>query len=180
MTLTSRSRPRVVGAAIGALVGALLIISGLLVSALPLDGAPEASSAASGFVWIGLTIGVAALLAGALLGPRALGDRRATLVTGAAFIVGTITASLLLWGILVAVLSAGTPARDVATYLVGFAIYIVSPSIVAGGLWIFLVRSVAAGAARRSAPVMAISFAASVATVLVVSLAIVQPALGLY
>jgi len=66
-----------------------------------------------------------------------------------------------------------------ATVVLVLALYAVCTSIVAGAIWISLIQVIASGELRRSVPTLVISFCAMAVTVLVESLVLVLPSLGL-
>jgi hypothetical protein len=181
MALALRSRPRVTGAAIGALVGALVIASGLVVSAL-LDtaGMSWASSAANGFIGFGVMVTVATAPAGGALAPGLFLDRRTMVVRGSLFALATFAlAGLIATSIF---LTSGAPPDlyQLGRYLVLLALYGVGTAVVAGATWILLMRAIATGDLRRGTAALVCSFCAMAATVLVESFVVVVPALRLY
>jgi fumarate reductase subunit C len=172
--------PRVTGAGIGTLVGALVVASGTVVGAL-FDGLgmPWAASSASGFVGFGIVVTVAAVLAGWLVGPMPFGHRNGTVVASLAFtlisIVGCSAITLALSIATGATMGDASPAKVVLV----LALYAVGTSIVAGAIWISLIRAVASVQLRRGVPTLVICCAAMAVTVLVESLVLGLPALGL-
>lgn len=178
MTLISRPRPRLVAALVGAFIGGLLAVSGLLIGVLPLDSATGISFAATGFVWIGLSLGVTGLVAGALFGPLALAGRSTALRAVIAFVLTTAGLSLLFWGGLVAAFSPASDAGTLGARLFFLSLYFVSPAIVAGGLWVFLTRVLISPRSERRVPALALSTVATIATVLVVSAVLALPLAG--
>jgi hypothetical protein len=178
MMLAVHSRPRLSGALIGALPGGLLAVSGLLIGVLPLDSASGISFAATGFLWIGLTLGLTGLVAGGIFGSLALGDRPAALRAFVAFVLTTAGLSLLFWGGLVVAFSPASDAGLLGSRLFVLSLYFVGPAIVAGGLWVFLTQTLLSPRSERRVPALALSTAATIATVLVVSSVLALPMVG--
>ena len=172
--------PRLTGAGIGVLVGVLVVLSGTLVSAV-LDGwgMPWTASIAGGFVGFGIVVTVAAVPAGWLVGPLPFGHRNRTVALALAFalisIVGCSAITLALSIVTGETMSDASPL----TLVLVLALYMVGTSIAAGAIWVSLIRVIASGELRRCLATLVISFCAMAVTVLVESLVLVLPSLGL-
>ena len=164
------THPRLIGAGIGSLVGALVILAGAVLSNLLYDRAGLSMNLWS-FALIGLIAAVVALPAGAALGPWVLRTRRQTIGAGALFAIFVAAGTLV--GILADALSRGADLTGLASSLAVGILYLTALGIAAAVAWVALLRAISAGP-RHSIPTLVVAASLMAATILVESLTLPQ------
>jgi hypothetical protein len=164
------THPRRIGAVLGALVGILVLVAGVVMGNLPLDRAGLEMNLVE-FAGVGLIVAVVALLPGVMFGPWALGERRQMIWAGVLFAL--VVAAGTLFALVADQRRLGADPSVTASQVPRAALYLIVLGIAAAAAWVALLRAIAGGR-RQGIPTLVVSGDLMATTILVESLTMPQ------